>query len=85
MIVADKPEHHPVFPVNTTGADAIQSAFALVVSASVVAHDDNRSSAEALNCIKEVLDLAESFLEAGAAWARDVENAIIAVEREDSR
>lgn len=62
-------EHRVVFPVNNSGHDNIVTALALVKAVRVVLHNDNHISAD-------VIDLAERFLEAGAAWARDADKAM---------
>ncbi len=70
-------EHRVVFPVNNSGHDNIVTALALVKTVRVVLHNDNHISAqEMVDCLQDVIDLAERFLEAGAAWARDADKAM---------
>lgn len=70
-------QHAVTFPVGNTGADNIASALALVkIAAIAVRNKDDTIAEEIVTALDDVLDLAERFLSAGAAWARDAEGAI---------
>lgn len=78
---------HPVtFPIGNTGADNISTALSIVKIAGIaVRNEDDTAAEEVLKALYDLLDLAERFLVAGAAWARDADNAITGMQHANLR
>ena len=65
--------HPVVFPVGNTGPDNLAMALSLVTVAGIAVRSD-ADAGDVLKALDDVLDLAERFLAAGVAWARDPES-----------
>jgi len=69
------------FPVGNDGLDNITTALMLIKLAAVAASTENHiSDKEMIQGLAQQLDLVERFLEAGVAWARDVNKYLVEAE-----